>query len=98
MKIYIAGAITENPNYKEDFAKAEQFLLGMGVTVVNPVKNEGFSYKDYIDMGLNELMRCDAIYMLKNWKKSKGADFELQYALLTGLKVFFEDGNYKDFA
>lgn len=98
MKIYIAGAITENPNYKEDFAKAEQFLLGMGLTVVNPVKNEGFSYKDYIDMGLNELMRCDAIYMLKNWKKSKGADFELQYALLTGLKVFFEDGNYKDFA
>ena len=98
MKIYIAGAITENPNYKEDFAKAEQFLLGMGLTVVSPVKNEGFSYKDYIDMGLNELMRCDAIYMLKNWKKSKGADFELQYALLIGLKVFFEDGNYKDFA
>ena len=26
MKIYISGAITNNPNYKEDFERAEDFL------------------------------------------------------------------------
>lgn len=90
MKIYIAGAITGNPNYKEDFSKAEQILLQMGLTVVNPVKNEGFSYKDYIDMGLCELMHCEAIYLLKGWDKSSGAKLEHLYAVTTGMMIIKE--------
>lgn len=91
MKIYIAGAITNNPNYVEQFAAAEKKLIAEGYAVINPVKNSGFTYPEYIDMGLNELMRCDAIYMLKGYENSQGAKLELFYAVTTGKKIFSED-------
>jgi nitrogenase molybdenum-iron protein alpha/beta subunit len=87
MKVYIAGAISNNPNYKEQFAEAEEFLKKIGYTVLNPVKNLGFEYKDYIDMGLCELMKCDAIYLLPNYQESQGAMLEYQYAITVGLKM-----------
>lgn len=90
MKIYVAGAITNNPNYEKQFREAESRLLEQGHAVINPVKNLGFEYKEYIDMGLNELMRCDAIYLMEGWEKSSGANLEYNYAITVGLQVFEE--------
>ena len=88
MKIYIAGSITNNPNYLQQFAEAESHLIALGHAVINPVKNDGFSYKEYIDMGLCELMRCDAIYLLKGWEESKGAQLEYLYSITTGMEIW----------
>lgn len=90
MKIYIAGAISNNPNYKKQFAEAERKLISEGHAVVNPVKNWGFEYKDYIDMGLCELMHCDAIYMLRGFQNSRGAMLELTYAATVEIKIIYE--------
>ena len=89
-KIYIAGAISNNPNYKLQFAEAERELTAAGFAVLNPVKNLGFSYRDYINMGLCELMHCDAIYMLNGYEISPGAMLELHYAQTVGLKILVE--------
>ena len=52
MKVYIAGAITDNPNYKEQFNKAEERLKAAGHEVINPAKNQGYTYREYINAGL----------------------------------------------
>lgn len=88
MKIYIAGAITNNPFYKEQFAEAENNLTAQGHQVINPTKNPGTSYKDYIDTGLFELMKCDAIFLLDGWEKSDGANLEYLYAVTTGMDIY----------
>lgn len=87
MKVYIAGKVTNNPDYINQFAEAEEELKASGHTVLNPVKNKGFSYKDCIDMGLCELMKCDGIYMLDGWIGSSGARLEYLYALVTGMVI-----------
>lgn len=90
MKIYIAGSITNNPNYMRQFLSAETELLKQGHAVINPVKNLGFEYKEYIDMGLCELMRCEAIYLLKGWQESAGANLEYTYAETVGMKILYQ--------
>ena len=87
MKVYIAGKITGNPNYKKEFAEAEEWLKTIGYTPINPAKNQCQSYREYIDAGLKQLMECEAIYLLPNYEDSKGALLEYQYAITTEMKI-----------
>lgn len=87
MKVYISGAITNNPNYFNQFGETEGKLIAKGHNVINPARNQGYTYKEYIDIGLFELMHCDAIYMLEGWEESTGARLEYEYAVAVGLEV-----------
>lgn len=90
MKVYISGAITNNPQYKEQFAAAEEILVAAGHTVINPAKNQGDSYRELINVGLFELMQCDAIYLLRGYENSTGATLEHDYARTVGLEIMKE--------
>ena len=91
MKIYIAGKITDCPNYKELFKNAEDKLITEGNACMNPsVLGEGFEWGEYMGICFKMLDVCDKIYMLKNWNNSQGARAEMSYAKRRGMEVLYE--------
>lgn len=84
MRVYISGPITGAYNYKENFKKAEEKLKADGYEVVNPVAFDSglpqLNYEEYMKLDLCLLSVCDAIYMLRGWKQSCGANREYGYA------------------
>ena len=95
MKIYISGAISNTDDFMERFAKAEKELTEQGYSVVNPAKvnaqlPEDTTYEEYMKMSLCMLDMCEAIFMLKEWSKSFGANREYGYALAKDMIIMYE--------
>lgn len=95
MRYYISGKITDNPNYEADFERAEMWLKLQGHEVVNPVNIyhsfNCFTYAEFMKVDLVLLEMCEGIYMLENWKDSRGAKTELAAAKALGKEVKFEN-------
>jgi len=88
MKTYIAGKITDNPDYMEQFATAESFLKQNGHFVMNPtVLPPGFEHHEYMKVCFSMIDVCEGIYLLDNWQDSKGAKMEYEYATTNGKMV-----------
>ena len=106
MRIYLSGPITNCPEHKKHFSRAEQMVLKAGHEPVNPlavVKNllsvrgkelagadETTLYREFMKANIMELMNCDAIFCLKNWETSKGARAEVTFAEALDLKIYEE--------
>lgn len=94
MRVYISGGITGVENYREKFNKVQEELEKDGHAVFNPALYADalpkLSYEEYMKVGLYFLSMCDAIYMLKGWQKSCGANSEYGYALATD-KIILEE-------
>lgn len=91
-KVYISGPITGTTDYMERFAAVEQKLVAEGYEVINPAKlNEHFpadtSWETYMRESLKMLCECDAIYMLADWFRSRGATLEFNVAQGLRLEV-----------
>ena len=97
MKIYISGAITNNPNYKEDFERAEDYLQRKypSADTINPALVNSFlpkstTYEEYMKMCFCMLDMREAIFMLRGWYKSCGANREYGYALAKDMIIMHE--------
>ena len=94
MRIYISGGISGVENYREAFKKAQEKLTKDGHDVFNPALYAdalpNLPYEEYMKTGLYFLDMCDAIYMLKGWQKSCGANREYGYALAMD-KIILEE-------
>ena len=93
--VYLSGKITDNPNYKSEFACAELFLVQMGYMVVNPARLDevanNLTYEQYMQICYRLVDIADIIFMVSGWQKSKGANAELSYAKSLGKKVMYQD-------
>lgn len=91
MKIYLSGKITGDANYRQKFGSMEEELLSYGYVVFNPaILPDGFEYEDYMDLDLLILSRCDAIFLMRDWRNSPGAKREYEEAKCLGLRILTE--------
>lgn len=92
MKIYIGGKITNNPDYKKQFAAAEHIAASKGHVAINPsILPEGMKTADYMAICLPMLLMADRVWMLPNWKDSGGARIEHELAQYVGKDVWYVD-------
>ena len=91
MKVFISGPITNVPNYKENFARAEEYLKSQGHVVLNPtVYPAGMTLQDYMSLGLAMINCVDAILLLDGWHLSRGARIEYEYAAYCSKEIWQE--------
>ncbi len=93
-KIYIAGKITDDPNYKDKFANMEAELLKTPETVViNPATlPEGLNPVDYARICFAMIDSSDIAVFAPDYKESSGALLEMQYCKYIGKKTLdFEE-------
>ena len=87
-KVYLAGSITKNDNYKEEFTLAEKLLNEEGLTTIDPTKYQFETYEEYIRHGLKLLLECDYIYYVNDVGTSKGAFIEWIVANASGISEY----------
>ena len=89
--VYVSGKITDDDHYREKFeAKAEE-LRKKGVVVLLPTFIDAeLSYAQYMHIDYAMIDCCTAIYLMRDWVNSNGAQLELNYAKCKGIKVVYE--------
>lgn len=88
-KIYIAGKITGDPNYKEKFASIQKDLESEGYIVLSPaVLPEGMSTEDYMRICFAMIDTADVVAFIEGFLESPGAMLELEYCKYTKKGAF----------
>jgi len=102
-KIYISGKIRNCGNYRSRFHECHKKLEKKfpGCHVINPVEigedvklltgKDNPEWCEYMKHDIRELVFCDMICMLTNWKDSPGAKVEKKIAETIGLEIIFEE-------
>ncbi len=92
MKVYLSGKIT-GLVYEDAlrmFAEAAAEIERCGHEAVNPMAIEtdpNLPWAEYMKRDIPHLLGCEAIYLLPNWKDSKGARLEKHIAEELGLLI-----------
>lgn len=84
-KVYIAGKISGDPEYREKFAEAKRLLEEMGRVVLNPAElPEGMQPADYMRICFAMIESADEVCFIEDWVNSKGAKLEKAWCEYVG--------------
>lgn len=95
--IYIAGAITNDPNYQSKFDKAEQEIRSCGDIPLNPtVLPQDLDYNKYFPICFGMIDVSDAVVVLDGVETSEGIQREMNYVWNTSnIPIFNGIDSYK---
>lgn len=101
--VYLSGSITDADRLRQQqnvtlFGKYQLRLDAMGLLVHNPaaVEYPDWTWEQYLARDLLWIARHEPVlYMLPNWKISKGARLEYEFAKQLGLPIV-EDPNIEE--
>lgn len=87
-KVYLAGAISTDPNYREKFRKAQEKIEELGFIVLNPTCiRDDLNYDDYFPICYGMLKICNYMVVIDF---SKGVYKEIKFS-----EEISENRNYR---
>lgn len=89
-KLYLSGAITNNPEYKKQFTRKYRELEENYIVLSPLFINANLEWKEYMHIDLAMIDVCDVVYMMKGWKNSRGAKIEEVYAQFKDKEIIYE--------
>lgn len=90
MRIYISGAISSDSNFREKFQEAARKLYVAGHMPISPTDlPPGLTEGEYLQLDHLLIGFADAVFMLDDWTKSKGAMIEYELAVHASKPVFY---------
>lgn len=96
MIVYISGPMTkykDNDYNRAAFYAAEKRLADQGHIVLNPAYTpDGLTLEQYLKIDLVMVELADALYMLREWEESTGANAEYAHAVKHGKAIWYEGG------
>lgn len=88
MKVYIAGQITGDKQYRKKFAAVEKEMKREGDVVLNPATlPEGMTPADYMRICFSMIDSAELVVFLPGFTKSRGALLEYDYSHYIGKRV-----------
>lgn len=93
MKLYLAGPMTGLPDFNyPTFNRYARLLRELGHVVFNPAEahdgETGLPLEKYFELDLPEVCRADAVAVLPGWRKSRGAQIEVDLARHLGKNIY----------
>ncbi len=89
--LYICGAITNNPNYRDDFSKADLALNRSKYFSINPVVecavHNVTDWTECMNLVIPLLLDADGIALIPSDLPSRGRDLELHIAKELGIEI-----------
>lgn len=93
VKLYIAGKITGDPEYKAKFDAAQREYEKQGYTVLNPSwMPQGLQPADYMRMCFAMIDTADVVAFLPGFSRSPGARLEAEYCFYVDKNTIMPDG------
>lgn len=89
MKVYLAGKITGDEEYREKFCRAAEKLEKKHHEVINPAwLPDGMRPQDYMQICLPMLFTADMAAFLPDWEESSGARLEYELCIYIDKPIF----------
>ena len=89
-KVYIAGAIANDPDHKARFERAKKHIEKLGYIVMVPTAlPPGMTKADYMRIDFAMIDSADVVLFLETSYRSPGASLEFAYCDYVGKKYYF---------